>query len=149
MFFEFEKFFVSPEHLGGTLLTGDRKLVSRQWGGNACWPTPTAGHRYVVSAWYKGTAAPVLFAYYRTSTGNWKYWTQSARLASSSNWTQASWTTPAVPSGATSLSVGMGLVSVGSVTMDDFALIDASSDTTPPTVAVTAPASGAGRGHAD
>jgi len=126
-----------------SLVSGDRKLVSKQWGGDACSPTPTAGRRYVVSAWYKGTAAPVLFAYYRTSTGSWKYWTQSARLAPASSWTQASWTTPSVPSGAKGLSVGMGLVSVGSVTMDDFALIDASSDTTPPTVAVTAPASGA------
>src|SRR5205814_9686872 len=27
MFLEFEKFFVSPEHLGGTLFAGDRKLV--------------------------------------------------------------------------------------------------------------------------
>jgi len=55
-----------------SLVSGDRKLVSKQWGGDACSPIPTAGHRYVVSAWYKGTAAPVLFAYYRTSTGSWK-----------------------------------------------------------------------------
>jgi hypothetical protein len=56
------------------------------------------------------------------SSGSWVYWTQSAKLAAASSWTQASFTTLAVPSGATNISVGMGIAGVGSITMDDFGL---------------------------
>ena len=124
------------------LVSGDRKLVSRQYGGDLCWPAATPGHRYLVTAWYKSTAPPTLFAYYRTSSGSWKYWTQSGQFASSSSWTQARWTTPAAPSEAQYLSVGLGLLAVGSLTADDFGLADA-ADATPPAVSLTAPANGA------
>ena len=90
-----------------------------------CAPTVSPGHTYTVTAWYKvptGTAAPRFFVYYRNSSGSWVYWTQSASYASNSSWTFASWTTPAIPAGATNISVGMGLINLGSVTMDDFGL---------------------------
>jgi len=113
------------ENLNITSYTsGDRKLVNTQDAGT-CAPTASPGHSYTVTVWYKvpaGSAKPRFFAYYRDSSGSWVSWTQSAGYASSSTWTRASWTTPAVPSGATNLSVGMGLPSVGSVTMDDFGL---------------------------
>jgi peptidoglycan/xylan/chitin deacetylase (PgdA/CDA1 family)/archaellum component FlaF (FlaF/FlaG flagellin family) len=100
---------------------GDRKLVSAQDAG-ACAPTANPGHTFTVTGWYKTPSQPVIFAYYRSSAGSWVYWAQSAKLAVASNWTQAIWTTPAVPAGATNLSVGIGLSSAGSVTMDDFGL---------------------------
>ncbi len=112
------------ENLNVTAFTsGDRKLVNAQDNG-ACAPAINPGHTYTVTAWYKvptGTAAPRLFAYYKNSTG-WVYWTQSPIYASVGTWTQVSWTTPAVPAGATNISVGMGLQNTGSVTMDDFGL---------------------------
>jgi hypothetical protein len=101
--------------------SGDRKLVSSQDSG-ACAPAVSAGESYTVSAWYKGDAQPYLYAYYRSSSGSWIYWGQSAKLPLSSAWTQASWTTPAVPSGATMISVGLGFSGVGALTMDDFDL---------------------------
>jgi hypothetical protein len=101
--------------------SGDRKLVNNQDSG-ACAPAVTPGHTYTVTAWYKGNLGPYVFAYYRNSSGSWVYWTQSAKLANSSSWTQATWTTPAVPSGATNVSVGLGISGVGSLTMDDFGL---------------------------
>jgi peptidoglycan/xylan/chitin deacetylase (PgdA/CDA1 family)/archaellum component FlaF (FlaF/FlaG flagellin family) len=120
---------------------GDRKLLTAQDSGT-CAPAVTPGHSYNEAAWYKvptGSATPRFFAYYRNSSGNWVYWTQSASFASSSAWKQATWLTPPVPSGATNLSVGMGLANVGSVTMDDFSLSDNSPppDTTPPTSTIT------------
>jgi chitodextrinase len=122
---------------------GDRKLVSALDSGT-CAPAAIPSHTYTVSAWYKipqgATGTPRFFAYYRTSSGSWTYWTQSTQFASNSSWTQVSWTTPPFPSGATNISVGMGLKNVGSVTMDDFSLTDnnaAAPDSTPP----TAPAS--------
>ncbi|MEA2212401.1 MAG: hypothetical protein QOF83_2349, partial [Solirubrobacteraceae bacterium] len=121
---------------------GDRKLVSAQDTGT-CAPAATPGHTYTVTSWYKvpagSTASPRFFAYYRNSAGAWTFWTQSPLYASSSTWTQQTWSTPALPTGATNLSVGMGLQNVGSVTMDDFGLFDNSppADTTAPTSSIT------------
>jgi peptidoglycan/xylan/chitin deacetylase (PgdA/CDA1 family) len=121
---------------------GDRKLVSAEDSGT-CAPAARPGHSYTVSAWYKVpsgvTAKPLFFAYYRNSSGSWVYWAQSATFASNSSWTQVSWTTSAVPSGATNLSVGMGLNNTGSVTLDDLSLTDNTPppDTTPPTSSIT------------
>lgn len=131
--------------------SGDRKLVSAQDNGT-CAPAATSGHTYTVSAWYKVpsgyTAAPRFFAYYRSSSGTWTYWAQSPAYVSSPSWTQASWSTPAVPSGATNLSVGMGLSSTGAVTMDDFSLSDNSAgpDTTAPASTITCNGSPCGVG---
>ena len=115
---------------------GDRKLVNTQDSGT-CAPAVTPGHTYTVSVYYKSNVQPRIFAYYRSSSGAWTYW-WSASFPASSSWARASWPTPAVPSGATNLSVGMGLSVVGSVTMDDFALSDdAPVDTAPPTTTIT------------
>jgi hypothetical protein len=102
---------------------GDRKLVSTQDTGTCAAPA-VAGRTYTVTVWYKAPspAQPIIFAYYRSSAGAWTYWAQSPRQSSASGWTQATWTTPAVPAGATLLSVGMGLNAAGSVTTDDYGL---------------------------
>lgn len=103
--------------------SGDRKLISLEDLGN-CAPALTPGHRYKVSAWYKASAAPLFKAYYRTSSGGWVWWAQSARLPTRSTYGYAEWTTPAAPSGAQGLSVGLALERVGTLTMDDFSLTD-------------------------
>ena len=122
-----------------SLTDGDRKLVSTQDSG-ACAPAVTAGDKYTVSVYYKSNVQARIFAYYRNSSGAWTFW-GSASFPASSSWARASWATPAVPSGATHLSVAMGLSAIGSVTMDDFALSgDAPappSDTTPPTTTIS------------
>ncbi len=105
--------------------SGDRKLVNTQDAGT-CAPAITPGHTYTVTAWYKSNIQPYIYVYYRNSSGSWVYWTQSAKLAVASGWTQASFTTPAVPAGATNISVGMGMSGVGSMTMDDFGLYSTS-----------------------
>lgn len=120
--------------------SGDRKLIVAEDSG-ACAPAATPGHSYTVTGWYKvpsGTASPKFFAYYRTASGTWTYWTESQVFPSASSWTQVSWSTPALPAGVTNISVGMGLVNAGSVTMDDLALTDNSPppDTTPPTSSI-------------
>jgi hypothetical protein len=101
--------------------SGDRKLVSAQDAGT-CAPPATVGRTYTLSAWYKATAAPTFFAYYRTTAGAWVYWAQSPSLPVATAWTSASWTTPALPSGAAYLSVGIGLKGTGSLTTDDLGL---------------------------
>jgi peptidoglycan/xylan/chitin deacetylase (PgdA/CDA1 family) len=102
---------------------GDRKLLQNF---NATCATPTsAGHQYVVSVWYKSTAKSVIFAFASTTTatGVYNWWAQSPALPVASTWTLATWTTPVVPAGDTFISTGMGMQNVGSVTMDDFSLV--------------------------
>ncbi len=87
-------------------------------------PPGLPGHRYEVSAWYKSSAAPRWTVYYRDRDGLWTSWAQGARLPASASWTQASFTTPPLPSAATAISFGLSLVSTGSLTVDDFSLLD-------------------------
>jgi hypothetical protein len=105
--------------------SGDRELISAQDGG-ACAPAATPGATYTVGAWFRGVSrksgAPKFFASYRNAAGAWVSLGSSAKLAPATSWTYASWTTPALPSGASYVSVGMGLATTGNVTMDDFTL---------------------------
>jgi len=106
-----------------SISSGDAKLVSQQHDAN-CEPVGAVGHTYNVSTWYKSNQPVYLVAYYLDSTGTWQFWDESNELPASTNYTQASWTTPTFPSGATRISVGVSLRSVGSVTMDDFGLTE-------------------------
>ncbi|HYY80173.1 MAG TPA: polysaccharide deacetylase, partial [Actinomycetes bacterium] len=129
----------SDAHSGGwaervditSYTSGDRKLVMTQDLGE-CTPTVTPGHRQAITAWYKSTSPTQLVTYYRDAVGKWFYWTSSPLFPASGAWAQASWTTPAVPSGATAMSFGLNLAAVGSLTTDDYTLDDAG--VAPPTV---------------
>ncbi|RKH35460.1 chitin deacetylase [Corallococcus praedator] len=105
------------------ITSGDRKLITRQ-DDSSCTPTPTTGHHYRISAWYKATTQVRFKAYYRDSAGAWIYWSQGPLLPARSSYTFAEWTTPAAPSAARALSVGLSIDQVGTLTMDDFALSD-------------------------
>jgi hypothetical protein len=87
-----------------------------------CAPAASPGRAYTVTAWYKSATTPTMFAYYRNSSGVWTYWATSPSFPASATYAQARWTTPAVAAGATNVSVGMGLMKVGSLTMDDLGL---------------------------
>ena len=123
--------------------SGDRRLQTAQDLGQ-CAPPATPGDSYTASAFLKGSGTYRWVSYYRTEQGAWVYWTQSPVISPSSSYVQSSWKTPAVPAGATALSVGISLRSTGSFTADDFALADNSTgDHTAPVVAITAPAANA------
>ncbi|HUX91224.1 MAG TPA: Ig-like domain-containing protein [Gallionellaceae bacterium] len=104
-----------------SLSSGDRKLVQTQDSG-ACAPAVTPGARYTLSAWYKSTVPSAFVVFYRTSAGAWRYWTASPSVAATTNWTQAVYTTPAIPAGATHLSFGLYLSTVGTLVTDDYAM---------------------------
>ncbi len=129
------------ENLNITSYTnGDRKLLTNF--SSACSPAVVPGHTYTITAWYKSTARPVIFAFSNNTGGNgaYSFLAQSPQQSIASGWTQASWSTPAIPAGVTNLSVGMGLTGqAGSLTMDDFSMFDnaPAPDTTPPTSAIT------------
>ncbi len=100
--------------------SGDRKLVVTQDLG-ACAPSGTPGHRQLLTGWYKASSPTQFVAYYRDQIGKWFYWTSGPAVAATSSWTQASWTTPPLPSQATAFSFGLNLAAAGSLTVDDFA----------------------------
>ena len=115
------------EHVDVTSYTsGAVRLLSQQDLGY-CAPTAVAGHTYKLSAWYKGSARPRLVAFVRNGIGAWSVLGQSARLSRSSSWKHGSWTTPALPSDANGIGIGVALESVGSLTMDDVAVSDTAS----------------------
>jgi hypothetical protein len=78
--------------------------------------------------------------WYRDSDGAWHYWTQTSQFAPSSDWTRASWTTPAVPAAAVGVSYALDIEGVGSLTTDDYSLVDMAGS--PPVVSVVSPAAG-------
>jgi len=100
---------------------GDRKLVTAQ-NSSACSPRVTPGSTYNLGAWYQSSQPTRIIAYYLNSSGSWVYWTQSPVFAASSTWAHATWTTPAVPAGASAFSFGLNLGAVGSLTTDDYTM---------------------------
>jgi peptidoglycan/xylan/chitin deacetylase (PgdA/CDA1 family) len=123
-----------------------RLLVKQDLG--QCAPSVVDGDVYVMSGWYNSTA-PVRFdVFYRDTNGAWRYWTQSPQFSASSGWTQATWATPAVPANYTALSFGLQLESTGTLTVDDYSLVDSGGPPVNPTVSLTSPTSGATVGGA-
>lgn len=115
------------ERLEITSLTdGDAKLIPTFDSAN-CAPAVTPGHPYTFAVSYKSTAATFLTIYTQNSAGAWSYWTQSPDFDASSTYTRATWTSPPIPAGVTAVSFGLTLPTVGSVTTDDYSLVDASS----------------------
>jgi hypothetical protein len=105
---------------------GNRKVVIDQQSAS-CAPAVSIGHKYAVSAWYRSSAALLMVVYYRDSGGAWHWWAQSPRWGSSSSWRQMSFTTAAVPAGATALSFGPSLSSTGWMLVDDAAMAGTST----------------------
>ena len=132
---------VVAQHIDVTSLSsGGRRLVTAQDTG-ACAPAITVGHRYTVSAEYTATVAPKFTIYYRDPSGQWAYFAESPSLPTSSTYRQATYTTPAMPSGATAISFGLMIYAVGSLTMDTYHLVDADApvptDTAPPSIVIS------------
>jgi peptidoglycan/xylan/chitin deacetylase (PgdA/CDA1 family) len=121
--------------------SGDAKLIVKQDLGQ-CAPSAVAGDSYQGSGWYKSTTPTRFVFWYRDANGGWHYWTQSPQFAAASSWTQATWATPAVPSGATALSFGMNIQAVGTLTTDDYSLINSGGPPSTPSVSITAPSAG-------
>jgi peptidoglycan/xylan/chitin deacetylase (PgdA/CDA1 family) len=122
--------------------SGDAKLLTRQDLGE-CAPSVVDGDQYTVSAWYQSTTPTQFAIYYQEPNGGWVYWTQSPAYPASSGWTQANWATPAIPAGATAVSFGLTIAANGTLTTDNYSLMDTGGPPSYPSVSLTAPASGA------
>jgi peptidoglycan/xylan/chitin deacetylase (PgdA/CDA1 family) len=144
--------FVAQRITMTSFTSGARRLVSQQDLGG-CAPAARPGHRYTMSAYYMSNVQPIFSVYYRTSAGGWVWFAQSAPLPTSSSYRRATYTTPALPSGATAISIGLSLMSVGTLTTDAYTLYDlddtstppptSTTDTTRPTARIASPSAGA------
>jgi hypothetical protein len=99
--------------------SGDRRLVTSQAPG-ACSPLVNVGSIYNLGGSYESNQPVRIIVYHLNSSGGWVWWTQSPQFAASSGWAHATWTTPAVPTGATALSFWINLAAVGSLATDDY-----------------------------
>jgi peptidoglycan/xylan/chitin deacetylase (PgdA/CDA1 family) len=103
--------------------TGGQRLFSWMDLGS-CAPPGTPGNNYTFSAYYKSTTAPRFEVYIRNSIGNWTWWMTTGPFNPSSAWAKASFTTPPLPDGVTGVSIGFGLLQGGSMTVDDYSMVD-------------------------
>ncbi len=122
--------------------SGDAALITGQDLGQ-CSPSVVAGDAYLVSAWHQSTTPTRFVFWYRDTNGAWHSWVKSPQFAAASSWTQANWATPAVPAGATALSFGLDIEAVGTLTTDDYSLMDSGGPPVAPAVSLTGPAAGA------
>jgi peptidoglycan/xylan/chitin deacetylase (PgdA/CDA1 family) len=102
---------------------GDAKLLPT-FDLGACAPSVTPGHTYSLRAWYTSTVVTQFAVYLRTTQGGFVYWTSSPWFAATGTFTQAEWTTPAIPAGYNGISFGLNIFSNGVLTTDDYALYD-------------------------
>lgn len=120
---------VSPGHSGNVAskvtmtgyASGDAKVLP-SFDLGTCAPAAAAGTAYGLRAWYTSTTATQFTVYLRTSTGAWQYWTSSPWFAAAPAWSEAAWTTPAVPAGFTGISFGLNIFSNGELVTDDYSL---------------------------
>jgi peptidoglycan/xylan/chitin deacetylase (PgdA/CDA1 family) len=94
----------------------------------SCSPSGVPGHVYRVGAWYRTSAGANvrMVAYYRDLNGVWAFWREQP-VPASTTWRSAVWQTPQLPAGATALSIGFSLRSLGTATVDDLSLGDLSA----------------------
>ncbi len=92
-----------------------------------CAPSVRPGRQYTVGAMYKSSHPTQLALYYRNQVGNWLYWTTSPAFPAASSWKKASWTTPAVPAGATAVSFGLTAAANMTITSTAYGMSPAQS----------------------
>jgi hypothetical protein len=111
-----------------------------------CAPSVTPGRTYTLGTWYQSTALSQFALYYRDGAGTWFYWTSSPWLAATATpttWTQATFTTPAVPAGATAVSFGLALIANGTLVTDDVSFVDQGTAAAPARLTTTGSSSAA------
>jgi hypothetical protein len=103
---------------------GDRKVIAAE---NAvCAPAVAPGRQYDLSFWYKSTTPNAAVTVFRHDPlGGWRYWTDLLTVPPSAGWAQLDVRTPEIPPGTDQISWGVSVYGVGSVTTDDYAMVDA------------------------
>ncbi len=118
---------------------GDAKLLPA-FDLGACTPTVVTGHTYSMRAWYTSTVPTQFAIYLRTTAGVWQYWTSSPWFAANPVFSEAVFTTAAIPAGYTGISFGLNVFGNGTLETDDYSLYDSVGAPAPTVAALPAPA---------
>ncbi|MGW7195069.1 galactose oxidase-like domain-containing protein [Streptomyces chryseus] len=109
---------------------GDRKAMMLE---NACAPQVTEGHQYDLSLWYKSTSPDVAMTLFRhDKTAGWVFWADLNTLPQSAAYARTEVRTPVIPPNTDQITWGAALYGVGSLTTDDYAMVDATVVPEPP-----------------
>ncbi len=109
---------------------GDRKAMMLE---NACAPKVTEGHQYDLSLWYRSTSPDVAMTLFRhDKTAGWVFWADLNTLPQSAAYARTEVRTPVVPANTDQITWGAALYGVGSLTTDDYAMVDATVVPEPP-----------------
>lgn len=123
----------SPAHTGSVAsgitmsnyVDGDAKVLP-QFDLGQCAPTVTVGKTYTLRQWYRSSGPTQFAVYLRSTSGSWSYWTSSPWFAAATDWTQADWTTAAIPAGYNGISFALNIFGNGTLRTDDLQLYDSS-----------------------
>ena len=129
---------------GSNLATGrDVKILRARTA--QCAVATTAGEVFSISLWYRSTITPQIMVFSQQGAGaSYLYHSQSPPLAATDpggGWTRATFVTPPMPSGATSMTFGLAMKTNGEMSLDDVA-IGRGTDRRIPFVALTEPNAG-------
>nr|WP_233604482.1 galactose oxidase early set domain-containing protein [Micromonospora sp. HM5-17] len=113
------------------LTNGDRKAMMLE---NAeCAPRVEVGHQYDLSVWYKSTTAANAVTLFRHDTElGWQYWLDPATLPATGTWQQKVVRTPPIPANTDQITWGVSIYSTGTLTTDDYSMVDVSVPTPTP-----------------
>lgn len=107
--------------------TGDRKAIQQE--SVSCAPKVTAGQIYNLGIWYQSTVQ-VSITTFRHSASGWTYWGDLGQSAASTEWAQATVSSPPIPAGTDQIAFGLSISADGKLTTDDYSLFATTS--TPP-----------------
>ena len=96
-----------------------------------CAPDVAEGRSYSLRSWYTSDSPTQFAVYLRDAQGAWRYWTSSPWFGTSDDFTQAVWTTPAIPQGMTGISFGLSLFSNGTLIIDNVEMYNAANAPAP------------------
>jgi hypothetical protein len=105
------------------LNNGDRKAMMTE--SAQCAPRVTAGRQYDLSVWYKSTTSANAMTLFRHDTKlGWQYWVDPATLPATDAWTRRTVRTPPVPANTDQVTWGVSIYGVGTLTTDDYSMVD-------------------------
>ena len=126
----------SAAHTGGnamsvtvdSIASGDRKAMMLE--DPSCAPTVTPGHQYDLSVWYTSSTPNTVITTFRHDVAlGWQYWGDLANLPISSGYARKTVRTMAVPPNTDQITWGVTIYGVGTVTTDDYSMVDVSVPT--------------------
>lgn len=121
---------VTPGRIGGKAMSinmtaytsGERAFRVVQ--STNCGPPVIPGHQYDLSLWYTATSPNVGVKVSRLTSAGWVAWQDLAALPPTPTYQQFTVRTPVVPPGTTAISFGGFIYGVGTLTVDDVAMVD-------------------------